>query len=300
MAKPHSPLLGFNNNVRHKGRIFHIQTEDSGIKFPHVITHLFADGGRILKSLKTSYAEHVGSDNLEETVRAMMKDQHKAMFIALRDGEFDSYIDEPQTAPAPRTGPSAASPTPPERKDPKEPPKAQPPRTNSAAMPAARVPVSPSALAARVAAPSRPAPPMGSKPKPSTPSPRQGASIEALERAAADAQHQSPLFQEPSAMPPPPAAVLSPRKPVGAYRAVNTPAAGTGHGSPAPGASPAGPTSASRYSASRPASIFASAKPSQTGSVFGDDVIGDRSLDEVILSFLSEEFGAGSDDDPKK
>ena len=43
-----SPQLGFNNNVRHKGRVFHIQTEDSGIKHPHIITHLFADGGRIL------------------------------------------------------------------------------------------------------------------------------------------------------------------------------------------------------------------------------------------------------------
>ena len=36
-----SPLLGFNNNVRHKGRLFHIQTEDSGVRHPHVITHLF-------------------------------------------------------------------------------------------------------------------------------------------------------------------------------------------------------------------------------------------------------------------
>ena len=48
--KAPSPLLGYNNNVRHKGRVFHIQTEDSGVNHPHIITHLFADGGRILKS----------------------------------------------------------------------------------------------------------------------------------------------------------------------------------------------------------------------------------------------------------
>ena len=58
-----SPLLGYNNNVRHKGRVFHIQTEDSGAKYGHVITHLFMDGGRILKSVKSSYAEHVGTVN---------------------------------------------------------------------------------------------------------------------------------------------------------------------------------------------------------------------------------------------
>ncbi len=89
MAKFQSPLLGYNNNVRHRGRVFHIQTEDSGVNHPHIITHLFMDGGRILKSVKKSYAEHVGSDNMSETVRVLMKEQHKAMFIALRDGQFD-------------------------------------------------------------------------------------------------------------------------------------------------------------------------------------------------------------------
>jgi hypothetical protein len=93
-VKAPSPLLGFNNNVRHKGRVFHIQTEDSGIRHPHIITHLFADGGRILKTTKTSYTEHLGQERLAETVRAMMQEQHKAMFIALRDGQFDYLFEE--------------------------------------------------------------------------------------------------------------------------------------------------------------------------------------------------------------
>src|SRR5580693_4208010 len=88
-----SPLLGYNNNVRHKGRVFHIQTEDSGVRYGHIITHLFMDGGRILKSVKTSYAEHAGSERRVEIVREMMKQQHKAMFIALRDGKFDPLIE---------------------------------------------------------------------------------------------------------------------------------------------------------------------------------------------------------------
>ena len=84
-----SPLLGYNNNVRHKGKLYHIQTEDSGVKHPHIITHLFADGGRILSSKKTSYAEHVGSENCRQIVKKMMQEQHKAMFVALKSGEFD-------------------------------------------------------------------------------------------------------------------------------------------------------------------------------------------------------------------
>lgn len=93
MAKFQSPLLGYNNNVRHRGRVFHIQTEDSGVNHPHIITHLFMDGGRILKSVKKSYAEHVGTDGMSETVRGLMKEQHKAMFIALRDGQFDELVE---------------------------------------------------------------------------------------------------------------------------------------------------------------------------------------------------------------
>jgi hypothetical protein len=102
MAGP-SPLLGYNTNVRHKGKLFHIQTEDSGIKHPHVITHLFADGGRIVASRKTTYAELVGREDLRDRVKELMRAQHKAMFIALRDGEYDEDGAQPtqQVGPPP-------------------------------------------------------------------------------------------------------------------------------------------------------------------------------------------------------
>jgi hypothetical protein len=109
MAKFQSPLLGYNNNVRHKNRVFHIQTEDSGVNHPHIITHLFMDGGRILKSVKKSYAEHVGADGMSETVRGLMKEQHKAMFIALRDGQFDHLVDPGAAKAAAAAAESAAA-----------------------------------------------------------------------------------------------------------------------------------------------------------------------------------------------
>jgi hypothetical protein len=89
MAANPSPLVGYNTNVRHKGNLYHIQTEDSGVKRPHVITQLFADGGRILASEKTSYEEHVGAENLAPLVKNLMQEQHKRVFIALRDGVYD-------------------------------------------------------------------------------------------------------------------------------------------------------------------------------------------------------------------
>lgn len=92
-----SPLVGYNTNVRHKGNLYHIQTEDSGVKRPHVITQLFADGGRIIASEKTSYEEHVGAENLSTLVKKLMQEQHKRVFIALRDGAYDEDDDDDLT-----------------------------------------------------------------------------------------------------------------------------------------------------------------------------------------------------------
>jgi hypothetical protein len=93
MGKGPSPLLGYNTNVRHKGKLYHIQTEDSGVKHPHIITHLFADGGRIIASKKTAYAQYLDTENLQAVVKKLMQEQHKAMFIALRDCVYDEDED---------------------------------------------------------------------------------------------------------------------------------------------------------------------------------------------------------------
>jgi hypothetical protein len=84
--------VGFNNNVKYQGKPFHVQTEDSGLKMPHIITHLFADGGRIIKSHKRSYADHVSRDDVPSFVRGLMKSQHMEMVLALREGKFDEII----------------------------------------------------------------------------------------------------------------------------------------------------------------------------------------------------------------
>jgi hypothetical protein len=85
--------VGFNNNVKYRNLTFHIQTEDSGLDKPHVITHLFADGGRVIKSHKRSYAEHVKDDDVAAFVRQLMKGQQLEMALALREGRFDAVID---------------------------------------------------------------------------------------------------------------------------------------------------------------------------------------------------------------
>lgn len=87
-------LSGFNTNVRHRGVLFHVQTEDSGRNHPHVITHLY-HGGTILASEKSSYKELLEEDgDLAGKVRALMEGQHAAMLKRLRAGAIDEVLAE--------------------------------------------------------------------------------------------------------------------------------------------------------------------------------------------------------------
>ena len=84
-------ITGFNTNVRHGGRLFHVQTEDSGRNNPHVISHIY-HGGTILASEKREYHDLLDSQGEEAAVRNLMESQHKAMLEGLRQGAFDDII----------------------------------------------------------------------------------------------------------------------------------------------------------------------------------------------------------------
>jgi FHA domain-containing protein len=84
--------MGFNNNIKFHEQTFHVQTEDSGLDQPHIITHLFADGGRVIKSHKRSYVDAVARTDVAEFVRGLMKSQHLEMVLLLREGRFDNVI----------------------------------------------------------------------------------------------------------------------------------------------------------------------------------------------------------------
>ena len=114
MAKAVSPAVGFNDNVRRRNRNFHVQTEDSGVAHPHIITHLFTDGGRIVKSLRQSYSDIVAEEQLSKMVRERMKAQHVGMLESLKSGEFDALVwgsrapgAKPKPAPVPGEAPAA-------------------------------------------------------------------------------------------------------------------------------------------------------------------------------------------------
>ena len=90
-------ITGFNHNVKHRDRVFHVQTEDNGERTPLIFTHLF-DGGDILATRKIDYHAIVGKPDFEKQVRRMMEDQHKAVLKALMRGDLDGLIDAHDSA----------------------------------------------------------------------------------------------------------------------------------------------------------------------------------------------------------
>jgi hypothetical protein len=84
-------ITGYNANIRHGDRVFHVQTEDSGRAHPHVITHLYFEG-TILASERSDYAEIVDAPDLVSRVRQLMESQHAAVVERLRLGDFDAVI----------------------------------------------------------------------------------------------------------------------------------------------------------------------------------------------------------------
>lgn len=92
MTRQTWPEIGYNHNVRYRGVAYHVQTEDSGVDRPHVTTHLFRDGGHIVRTMRSEYASAVNRADRRAYVRALMKRQHKALLKALLGGHLDSEL----------------------------------------------------------------------------------------------------------------------------------------------------------------------------------------------------------------
>ena len=88
MTKPlRSPVVGYNHNLRYRGRLFHVQTEDSGPVNAHVFTHLFYEG-TILSSKKLQY----DAESHEDAVKVQMQQLHKSMMRELTAGDHDQRV----------------------------------------------------------------------------------------------------------------------------------------------------------------------------------------------------------------
>jgi hypothetical protein len=267
-------IPGFNHNIKHKGRVFHVQTEDSGPKNPHIITHLFV-GGNIVSSKKTQYADLVGKPDYEKTVKSMMEEQHKQMLRNLVNGAFDAvevatayHLDGPApmnyTAVSPTTnamaGGSAFKGLPSQLKA----EAADLPTSSTGTMAGVGAPQQRTTSAPVPAAPA--APPAAA---PAAPAPPPGA-LAALAAAAAP-------------QPPTTAAAARATTANGITIPASTVPKTTTSSLPGVGAPPVSAPPVSAVPVAAPT-------PARPTTIFGEDLISEKSLDEVILSYLAEDL----------
>jgi hypothetical protein len=300
--------------------VFHVQTEDSGVDNPHIFTHMFY-GGVILSSRKLDYDREAS----EEAVKALMQAQHRATLKDLKKGTFgdkiDSYLgDNPDLVPRPSAAPveEPAEPTIPEKA-----PEAVPERSDiSGAFDAITGPLPDEGSVGVVHSPapqSAPAPP-GSRTVAGTYSKHRRSRV--TEIPAIPAQPAPRKAPAPAPPPPPPPTQArgsrSQSSPVRGAKSKSTPV-GAGskstqlRGSKSQSSPRRRPKSNSGgVVVSRPA-VIVGAPPTVVGgsdphhqssgrtrtrkaredsasdSLFGQDLISEKSLDEVILAYLSED-----------
>jgi hypothetical protein len=88
-------ITGFNTDIKHNEKVYHVQTEDKGQGNPCIESLVYV-GGEILASKKTSYADRLSEGADDKTIAQLMELQHKTIIAAVKRGRFDKVHDTVQ------------------------------------------------------------------------------------------------------------------------------------------------------------------------------------------------------------
>ena len=83
-----SMVTGFNTDVEHAGRIYHVQTEDKGVDNPVIETLLYR-GGEILAARRSTYEDLKAGGFDEAAIARRIEEQHNAVIADVRAGLFE-------------------------------------------------------------------------------------------------------------------------------------------------------------------------------------------------------------------
>ena len=87
-------ITGFNTDIKHGNRVFHVQTEDKGVENPFVESLVYV-GGEIIASKKTPSGDSLKGGGAA-AVQEMMESQHRKMIAAVQRGRFDTSSGTPK------------------------------------------------------------------------------------------------------------------------------------------------------------------------------------------------------------
>jgi hypothetical protein len=87
-------IPGFNSDVAHEGVVYHVQTEDLGVKDPAILTLVYR-GGAILLRERTAYDPALQAGPASR-LKHLMEAQHRRVIGRVAQG---ALVAEPPTAP---------------------------------------------------------------------------------------------------------------------------------------------------------------------------------------------------------
>ena len=79
-------ITGYNTDVRHRGTVFHIQTEDKGVNNPSIETLVYV-GGQILHRKRSEYAKLLKEGGGKEEILELLEAQHRAVIKEIKNNE---------------------------------------------------------------------------------------------------------------------------------------------------------------------------------------------------------------------
>ncbi len=125
-------ITGYNTDIRHRGVVFHVQTEDKGVNNPCVESLVYV-GGQIVGRRRTGYQTMLSEGRGKEEVLQLLETQHREMIGEIGAGSLDAEVERrvgplgpATTAPAQPTlqpGTAVEEPPPPTRDAPAPPPR---------------------------------------------------------------------------------------------------------------------------------------------------------------------------------
>ncbi len=107
-------LTGYNTDVSYEGEVFHVQTEDKGLRTPFILSLVYQKGV-ILAAKRTPYEKFIADGVIDEkSVSLLLEKQHKTILATIRAGKSGLLIElskkqyEPVVAPEPTPIPEVA------------------------------------------------------------------------------------------------------------------------------------------------------------------------------------------------
>lgn len=88
-------ITGFNTDVSHDGRVYHVQSEDRGKDNP-ILESLIYIGGTVVAKKLTPYSDKLIDGATDATITSLLKRQHQVIIAAIKAGRIEDLVRQSQ------------------------------------------------------------------------------------------------------------------------------------------------------------------------------------------------------------